>query len=201
MQLSLSLSLSKPSREERRREKGFPLSLSPRLLFQGPIGGFRTGRSILERELENRWRISRGLSLSQFPGVPTRLNFYRCRSTPSSYFWLVVDGWRPDRFDRYRVTGLCSREWPRASRFPLPFPYIFPFPTIPFCSSFAALFPRSTMRGVRGIDERRIYWTITNFCCTLRSTIHTTVVVISRKIEREEEMFSKHPIKKSYSAM
>lgn len=31
------------------------------------------------------------------------------------------------------------------------------------------------------------------------STIHTTVVVISRKIEREEEMFSKRPIKKSYS--
>lgn len=157
MQLSLSLSLF-PSRLERKEEgRKDSLSLSPRLLFQGPIGGFRTGRSILERELENRWRISRGLSLSQFPGVPTRLNFYRCRSTPSSYFWLVVDGWRPDRFDRYRVTGLCSREWPRASRFPLPFPYIFSFPTIPFCSSFAALFPRSTMRGVRGIDERRIY--------------------------------------------
>lgn len=86
MQLSLSLSLSKPSREERRREKGFPLSLSPRLLFQGPIGGFRTGRSILERELENRWRISRGLSLP----ISRRANQIEFLSLSFDVFFLLL---------------------------------------------------------------------------------------------------------------
>lgn len=86
MQLSLSLSLSKPSREERRREKGFPLSLSPRLLFQGPIGGFRTGRSILERELENRWRISRGLSLP----ISRRANQIEFLSLSFDAFFLLL---------------------------------------------------------------------------------------------------------------
>lgn len=87
--------------------------------------------------------------------MPTRLNFYRCRcrSTSSSYFWFVVDGWRLDRFDRYRVTGLCSREWPLHSSSSPPIsthPYVFSSNDSILRERFPALFSRSTVRG-RGI--------------------------------------------------
>lgn len=54
-----------------------------------------------------RVEASRGRWLFQFPGVPTRLNFYRRRRRRLA----------ADHFARYRVTGLCLRKWLRASRF------------------------------------------------------------------------------------
>lgn len=83
---SLSLSLF-PSRLERKEEgRKDSLSLSPRLLFQGPIGGFRTGRSILEWEPENRWRIGRGLSLP----ISRRANQIEFLSLSFDAFFLLL---------------------------------------------------------------------------------------------------------------
>lgn len=71
---------------------------------------------------ENRW-------LFQFPGVPTRLNFYRrCRRRRllrSRRRWFAAD-----HFSRYGVTGLYfQEEWLRASRFsPVIFPFVLSFP-------------------------------------------------------------------------
>lgn len=61
-----------------------------------------------------RVEASRGRWLFQFPGVPTRLNFYRRRRRRRQRRrrWLAAD-----HFARYRVTGLCLRKWLRASRF------------------------------------------------------------------------------------
>jgi len=61
-----------------------------------------------------RVEASRGRWLFQFPGVPTRLNFYRLqqRRRRRRRRWLAAD-----HFARYRVTGLCLRKWLRASRF------------------------------------------------------------------------------------
>lgn len=61
-----------------------------------------------------RVEASRGRWLFQFPGVPTRLNFYRRRRRRRrrGRRWLAAD-----HFARYRVTGLCLRKWLRASRF------------------------------------------------------------------------------------
>lgn len=59
-----------------------------------------------------RVEASRGRWLFQFPGVPTRLNFYRRRRRRRRRRRLAAD-----HFARYRVTGLCLRKWLRASRF------------------------------------------------------------------------------------
>lgn len=86
-----------------------------------------------------RVEASRGRWLFQFPGVPTRLNFYRRRRRRRRRRRLAAD-----HFARYRVTGLCLRKWLRASRFfsvmlPSPFPTMFSFSLFPVSTRLRSL--------------------------------------------------------------